>query len=488
MITRDAIRWHAWSAEAFAEAHATGRPVLLSIHVAWSEACRRMDAEAFSDADVIALVAGRLVPVRVDADRRPDIGDRYNLGGWPTTAFLTPDGECLGGGTFVEPERLRSALAQVTATFADRRDELWRGGLDVRRARLAHRPSREMGVDREAPARVAELLRHEFDAEWGGFGTAHKVPDAAPIALALRHGVATGDETLVDMAVRTLDRVGWSALSDGETGAFHRACTRRDWQLPEPVCLAGDQADLIRLFLDATALLGDAAYADRARSALGFVERSLTDGMRPGVMASIEVSEDGPRHVDRTCYTDVNARMVRACVRASEVLHEPRFAEFAVAIVERLVPAVYSPGAGVAHWLEEDGTARVRGLLTDQVRVSAALLDVAGATGSAVYLELAEELMRSCLRRFRLDSSAGLRDRVPSRAGGGDIGLLADPLVPFGLNCEAASVLAWLGREAGREDLAARASDVLASQTPVYLEHGIGAAAYALAVSDAGLS
>ncbi len=38
---------------------------------------------------VAALVNERFVPVRVDADRRPDISERYSLGGWPTTAFLT---------------------------------------------------------------------------------------------------------------------------------------------------------------------------------------------------------------------------------------------------------------------------------------------------------------------------------------------------------------------------------------------------------------
>ena len=32
-------------------------------------------------------------PIRVDADRRPDISDRYSLGGWPTTAFLTAEGD-----------------------------------------------------------------------------------------------------------------------------------------------------------------------------------------------------------------------------------------------------------------------------------------------------------------------------------------------------------------------------------------------------------
>ena len=41
------------------------------------------------------------------------LADRYDLGGLPTTAFLTPAGDVLGGGTFVPPDRLREALARL---------------------------------------------------------------------------------------------------------------------------------------------------------------------------------------------------------------------------------------------------------------------------------------------------------------------------------------------------------------------------------------
>ena len=57
-------------------------------------------------------------PIRVDPDRRPDIAERYSLGGWPTTAFLTPDGDVLGGGTFIDRHRLADVLRRVSAVFA----------------------------------------------------------------------------------------------------------------------------------------------------------------------------------------------------------------------------------------------------------------------------------------------------------------------------------------------------------------------------------
>jgi len=35
------------------------------------------------------------IPVRVDNDQRPDVNARYNMGGWPTTALLTPGADLM---------------------------------------------------------------------------------------------------------------------------------------------------------------------------------------------------------------------------------------------------------------------------------------------------------------------------------------------------------------------------------------------------------
>src|SRR5688500_20400819 len=76
-----------------------------------------MDRTSYADPFVATLINERFVPIRVDADQRPDISERYSLGGWPTTVFLTPDGEILGGGTYVRAERMPSVLDQVAAVF-----------------------------------------------------------------------------------------------------------------------------------------------------------------------------------------------------------------------------------------------------------------------------------------------------------------------------------------------------------------------------------
>src|SRR5436309_6600311 len=100
-----AIQWVGWGDEALSHAHALGRPMLLSLTARWCHACHRMDEETWEDPGVAAAVERATVPVRVDADARPDVYGRYHLGGLPSTALLTGDGEFVRGGTFLSPPR-----------------------------------------------------------------------------------------------------------------------------------------------------------------------------------------------------------------------------------------------------------------------------------------------------------------------------------------------------------------------------------------------
>ena len=112
------------SARTFARAAAEDRPILLSISAVWCHWCHVMDETTYSDPGVIETINRRFVPVRVDNDRRPDINARYNMGGWPTTAFLTPDGRTLTGATYLPPAQMHRALEEIARFYHDRKDEI----------------------------------------------------------------------------------------------------------------------------------------------------------------------------------------------------------------------------------------------------------------------------------------------------------------------------------------------------------------------------
>ena len=66
-----------YAGDAFARARRERTPVLLSITAAWCRWCREMDRTSYADAAVVDAIARSFVPVRVDADRRPDLWERY---------------------------------------------------------------------------------------------------------------------------------------------------------------------------------------------------------------------------------------------------------------------------------------------------------------------------------------------------------------------------------------------------------------------------
>ncbi|MFZ2198762.1 MAG: DUF255 domain-containing protein, partial [Thermodesulfovibrionales bacterium] len=118
----DLIHWRQWDQDSIAEAKRLHRPVLLALSAVWCHWCHVMDETTYSDKDVIEYINENFIPVRVDADMRPDIDSIYNQGGWPSTLVLTPEGNIIRGGTYILPEDMVSWLKKAVGAYrSDRR-------------------------------------------------------------------------------------------------------------------------------------------------------------------------------------------------------------------------------------------------------------------------------------------------------------------------------------------------------------------------------
>jgi uncharacterized protein YyaL (SSP411 family) len=446
-----AVEWLPWSRDAFALASREHKPVLLSITAAWCRACRDMDLTTYAAADVGALVHDRFVAVRVDADRRPDINDRYNLGGWPTTAFLTPEGELLGGGTFVGPDRMPSVLAQVADAMATR-------GSEIARARMAQegRSAGAAGSPELSDAAAIDAVFATFDEESGGFGLEPKFPLAAPLHLALALYRETTDARWRSVVERTLDAMSEGAIHDVEEGGFYRYARARDWQAPEPEKLLDTNAALLRVYVDAGVQLGNDRYLAAAGALVSFITTRLAS-----TAGGYRGSEDDP-----IVYTDSSAAASAALLAAGAALGDTGLGQDALQSLERVLLASYRPGLGVAHYIEDEP--RVRGLLADQVSAMHALLDAQEAAGGEPYGMMAGELAHYMLRV--LDGAAGGfldRQHEPD-----DMGLLQSRRTPFVANCEAARGLARLARLSGNQAFRVRAEAALQSVSRDAIDYG----------------
>jgi uncharacterized protein YyaL (SSP411 family) len=473
----ETITWRGWRDPAFALAAGENKPILLSLVTAWSQECAAMDRTTFADPQVVGLVARHFVPVRVDADRRPDLNERYNLGGWPTTAFLTADGEVLSGGTYFAPEEMAVRLAQVS--------EAWRArSAEIRtRATATRTPGRGAGAgsrpDRSAVSHLKAVLIANFDPAHGGFGTSPKLPHTSAIMLALSLAPAEPagpDGELADIVEITLDKL--SALWDPEGGGFYRYADGEDWSDPGAEKTLEDNAALLHVYVEAAMRRQSDEFPQRAAQIVRWVKAALSDPADGGFY-----NAQSGDIVDRSLYVDRNADMAAALLRAAALFDDPWLRDFALKSLETVVLRGYRPGGGTAHVASPGDPEPVTGLLTDQIRVASALIWAHAVTERLPYSMLAAELMQFAIRTMWDEQADGFRDRasIDQRT---ELGLLRESVMPFALNCEAACVLDRLATLTGDRSYHDRAVAILGTFASEYRQHDLFGAPYALAVRE----
>jgi uncharacterized protein YyaL (SSP411 family) len=445
------IHWLEWSPEAFARAESEKRPILLSLVTAWSDECVVMDRTTYADADVVSIVDRQFVPVRVDGDRHPDVNERYNLGGWPTTAFLTSTGAILSGSTYLSAAQMIAMLPKVADAYQTvRREEV--------PDRDPHPPGRDPGPPDLAIAHFRSLLIDRFDPVHGGFGNAPKLPHPYALLFALSF---PDDPDLSHLVSITVDRL--TALWDPIDGGFYRYADAADWSHPGTEKTLEDNAALLHVYVEA-AISGHDGSRDRAAAIVRWVKGAMADQANGGFY-----NAQASRGVDDSMYVDRNAMMVGAFIRAAALFDDIWLRDFALKSLEAIAVPTYVPGDGVGHAADS-----VRGLLTDQIHVSSALIWAHAATGQLPYSMLAAELMQFAIRRMWTDEADKFRDRVSPD----------DPVMPFDLNCHAAYVLGRLAVLTGDDQYRTRAGRLLDALSAEYRQQDLFGALYALAVRE----
>ncbi len=507
------IVWRRWGEEAFAEAQRLERPVLLSLSAVWCHWCHVMDETSYSDPRVIELINRDYVPVRVDNDRNPDVNRRYNMGGWPTTAFLTGTGEVLTGATYLPPDQMVSALERVKAFFDEHRSEFTAlaaeptatdGGV-VRDlvSRAAVSDDAAFAGDSTTPGDIVDQIALEvvraFDPVHGGLGREPKFPQADAFAFLLAYaGRREGSNSPLLAPARlhevlrvTLTHMAAGDMYDRIGGGFFRYATRRDWSTPHFEKMLEDNARLALLYLEAASGPGDAgSYRGTAEGVLDYLLDTLWQGAPPVFSGSQDADEhyygldahdrarlDVP-FIDTTVYVDWNALAAQALLRGACVLARPELAESAVALLDHLWDHARREGAFV-HYLSPDGEQGATGaLLTDQAAVAAALLDAYETTGRADLLRRAEALADWVGERLGAPDGR-LFDRAAEKAAGG---LLARPVPALEENALMADVFLRLGAYTGEPGHRERALTLLAAWAPHLEGFGLGAAPCAAAM------
>ena len=368
------IQWQEWGAEAFAAARRDNKPMLLDIGAVWCHWCHVMDRESYDDPEIAAIVNQHFIAVKVDRDERPDIDSRYQAavqavsgqGGWPLTAFLTPDGKPFYGGTYFPPSdgygrpSFRRVLLSIANAYAEKHGEVMDQAkmLESAIAQAESFAGKDGRVSASVIAAIQTSALRMFDPQHGGFGQAPKFPHPSALDLLIERyargsGAASGGELpplrqaqgrlyrkerdrmghpprtdspqidssrtdspraggddLGNLIITTLSHMANGGVYDQLAGGFHRYSVDERWVVPHFEKMCYDNSELLKNYVHGYQATERQFFADVARDIVRWMDEWLSDRERGGFYASqdadINMDDDG----DYFTWTLVETRAV----------------------------------------------------------------------------------------------------------------------------------------------------------------------------------
>jgi uncharacterized protein len=299
------IHWREWGEDAFRTAQQENKPILLDIGAVWCHWCHVMDRESYDNPEIASIINEKFIAVKVDRDERPDVDGRYQAavsaisgqGGWPLTAFLTPDGRPFFGGTYFPPDDrwgrvgFKRVLLSIAEAYKAQHGDVLESAENV----MAAISQAESFVGRSGEIRAGSIEHmiesaiKMVDPQNGGFGSAPKFPHPSIMDLLLDHlsrTGRTGDEQVSKAVTTTLDKMALGGVYDHLAGGFHRYSVDERWVVPHFEKMSYDNSELLKNYVHGYQVTGNEFYAYIARDIIRWMDEWLSDREHGGFYAS----------------------------------------------------------------------------------------------------------------------------------------------------------------------------------------------------------
>jgi uncharacterized protein YyaL (SSP411 family) len=307
------IHWHEWGPEAFAAAARENKPILLDIGAVWCHWCHVMDRESYESPEIAAIINQHFIAIKVDRDERPDVDSRYQTavqaisgqGGWPLTAFLTPEGKPFYAGTYFPPQdnQGRPSFRRVLLTLAQAYQEKHGEVLESAESVMGAISQAEGFAGKSGPLKpemidsMVESAVKLFDPEHGGFGSAPKFPHPSAMDLLMQRAAETANPALLNIITTSLEKMAHGGVYDQLAGGFHRYSVDEHWIVPHFEKMSYDNSELLKNYVHGYQLTGNEFFAEVARDIVRWMDEWLTDHEHGGFYASqdadVSLDDDG---------------------------------------------------------------------------------------------------------------------------------------------------------------------------------------------------
>ncbi len=302
------VDWHPWAAETFTKARQLDRPIFLSIGYSTCHWCHVMEEESFDNEAVARLLNEHFIAIKVDREQRPEVDSLYmqavtsmqGHGGWPLSAFLTPDGKPFHGGTYYPREAFMALLRQIADLWQNKRQAVLHQADQVAAHLQKLNRNRQLGgtVDARTSLKAIRQANVAWDELQGGFGEAPKFPHETLLQFLLNAGWAReneDDQRALQPVLHSLRQMSFGGMHDQIGGGWHRYSTDPAWLVPHFEKMLYNQAQLALALSDAVAIQGDGWLRHSLRRTLDYVLRDMqrSDGLFHSATDADSEGEEG---------------------------------------------------------------------------------------------------------------------------------------------------------------------------------------------------
>ncbi len=268
------IKWLSFE-KGLKKAQKENKLILMDIYGKWCHWCNVMENTTYRNRKVIELINKYYIPVRVDADKFPDINKKYNQGGLPSTLILDKNGNIVFGGIYIPPDDMIKILNKFAKMSPEEIQKYVERNKKIQESKFKKftKNTKEKDINPTFIDLTYSVLSKKFDEFYGGFIGAPKFPNEELPYFLMLHSLFNGSTNT--HLIKTLDR--YAKLIDTVEGGIYRYGTMEDWSEPHYEKLLKDQGELSVLFFDSYSFLGKRKYLEYANEILRFAKDKLYD-------------------------------------------------------------------------------------------------------------------------------------------------------------------------------------------------------------------
>ena len=412
------IHWQSWSRATFDLAESSDRMIFLDVGMEGCTACRNMDEITYADPAVIEMLNRHFVPISVDSEARPDIGERYSDWAWPALIFMAPDATqvlAIRGNRL--PRNFIPILQELLDKHAD--DALVADELAPYAAQPAP-VATTLSTIRDRVRRQLDRVLNEQRGGWSRRGISSTSGARTQHLFFRAHLYDNAD--LRSLALRTAD--GYLQMLDHVWGGVYGSYFFASGGfIPEK--RISRQANALRVFAEAYQVTRDVRYRNGLRKVDEYLQNWMAskqgtyftsqEDTPPGLTERFSVRDYwnfeqahqrrqfGIPPIDHAVYTDKNGEVIAAYVRAFEATGEINYLRVAERAARNLMSERLTPDGWMLQSVTNEGVVSdnrmrehytgAKPFLGAQAWFGTGLLALYRATGNPLWFEEAHGLV-----------------------------------------------------------------------------------------------